>query len=298
MAGRPRPDLCRKCSLQQACAQDFKQTPRTRLASTVSSEERSSEQAAAWRRHRLERELRHVGVDPAILGLGHPLHASMSSVRPMVEVFLMPAGPWELAAAGLPGQARSVAAAVYDAVQAGAAPIASREHWPPLGKRAPLTVVLEEGLGALEVGLLLRTCDAARVAKVVLCGQTPGPSSNAQVLKTSLSAEKEVPSERSVSALCAAERLRSTGHALWGLAGAQHAKARYSQAVFAGQTSPPPQPLALVLGGGSCGAASAGVLADCNNCLKIPLKGPAEASLSPAVAGSIAIFDIVRQWGL
>lgn len=260
---------------------------------------------AAWRRHRLERELLHIGVDLGVLPLGQPLQGlsgQLALARPAVDAFLWPGGPEELAVTRVPGRARTIAASLAFATQRAQARAAAelrnsdrtldevREA--PLGPRAPLIVLLD-GLSAIEVGCLLRTCEAAHVQAVLLCGKTPGPP-DPQVLKTSLHAEDWLPHRRVSGAAEALHELHAEGCRLWGLAGVR----ADGMEEHSGRIETAPQPLALVLGGGPSGAVTPEVLALCDGPFWLSMEDSASAEVGPGVAGSIAIFDIVRQWRL
>jgi len=157
----------------------------------------------------------------------------------------------------------------------------------PPGPCAPLSVVLD-GVPAEEVGVLLRTCEAAHIQRVIVCGETPGPP-DPKVLKTSLHAEERVPVRRASSMAEALRALRVEGHALWALAAGEGAAASAAP-------GPPPQPLALVLLGGDCPAEAA---ASCDAHMQLPGCSVVGAGkLSTAVAGSVAVYDILRRWGL
>ncbi|CAE7651510.1 unnamed protein product, partial [Symbiodinium pilosum] len=83
------------------------------------------------------------------------------------------------------------------------------------GRQQPLTVLLSDLLPQ-EVGCLLRTCEAAGVSEVVLCGNTPGPP-DPKVLKTSLQAEDFLRMRRAASAERELQRLATAGMQVWTL---------------------------------------------------------------------------------
>jgi tRNA G18 (ribose-2'-O)-methylase SpoU len=76
--------------------------------------------------------------------------------------------------------------------------------------KMPLTVVLDDVRSMHNVGSVLRTSDAFRVERVVLCGITGTPP-HAEIHKTALGAEDSVEWSYSPSALQAVARLRSQG---------------------------------------------------------------------------------------
>ena len=272
--------------------------------------EQGVEAHRSWRRCRLERELRAIGLDPAVLEAGHAPHAQILAL-PAVEAFLEPSTDEELAVARLPGRARFLAGVVAEALlEADGSAGAPRNHdrtegeleQRPLGPRAPLVVVLEGPLNPEEVGCLLRTCETAHVCSVVLCGETPGPPDKG-VLKASLGAERHLPHSRAVSAEAALRELRASGHTLWSLAGTRPGTLGAASAeedagnLCADLGGPPPRPLALVIGAGDAGQAAAAA-ALCDGSAWLPIHGSSGGSLAASVAGSVAIFDILRHWGL
>ena len=153
---------------------NFGSRPRTSRATPQLFSQKTTR---ARQQERLDRELRHLGVDPSVLSDDHSLHKCVSSEMSSVVAFLEPHAS-EAAVAMLPGRASLVAAGVADAI---------REHhgFPGLRNddqhqvvrrdRHPLVLVLHD-VGAHEVGCLLRTCDAAGIQEVFLCGNTPGTS--------------------------------------------------------------------------------------------------------------------------
>lgn len=254
-----------------------------------------SEAERRWLQRRFEREMQQLGLDPSVVRPGH-------EAWPTVSSFLQPRSPGERALARVPGQARTVAGTVAEAVlsaRARSAPelrnvdLSSAElAAAPPSLPAPLVVVVD-GFLAQEVGCLLRTCETARVRELVLCGATPGPP-DAAVLKTSLGAQKFVRTSRSEGAEAALAALRESGATLWALS----CDAEHAVDLGKGEAVVPfDRPLALVLGGGPGGEPGAAVAAKCDLRVRLPWRG-AVAALSGSIAGSVAIYDCMRQWQL
>lgn len=201
---------------------------------------RSVVQRSVWSRtreeryHRLQREIRHLG-EVADL---EDLKTQVPKAWHAVEKFLDPCDAEERGVAMLPGRARSVAGSVVEELQRGRQ--ASQEGLrnfdrtaeelqelqslhgspsDPLVQRVPLSVpltVLLDGLCPHEVGCLMRTCEAAGVQELLLCGETPGPL-DARVLKTSLKAEEFLPHRKVGPLKFELERLEEAGIQTWTL---------------------------------------------------------------------------------
>ncbi|CAK9117177.1 unnamed protein product [Durusdinium trenchii] len=138
----------------------------------------------------------------------------------------------ELGPAMLPGRARSVAGKVVEELQRGRQAAASSEglrNWDrsqeelklkrpkeELKPDLPSMTVLLDGLNPEEVGCLMRTCEAAGVQELLLCGQTPGPP-DVRVLKTSLKAEAFLPHRRVGPLELELWRLQKAGVQTWSL---------------------------------------------------------------------------------
>ncbi|CAK9117182.1 unnamed protein product [Durusdinium trenchii] len=149
----------------------------------------------------------------------------------LVEMFLKPNAE-ELGPAMLPGRARSVAGKVVEELQRGRQAAASSEglrNWDrsqeelklkrpkeELKPDLPSMTVLLDGLNPEEVGCLMRTCEAAGVQELLLCGQTPGPP-DVRVLKTSLKAEAFLPHRRVGPLELELWRLQKAGVQTWSL---------------------------------------------------------------------------------
>eukprot|EP00419_Tripos_fusus_P019849 CAMPEP_0172758966 /NCGR_PEP_ID=MMETSP1074-20121228/166776_1 /TAXON_ID=2916 /ORGANISM="Ceratium fusus, Strain PA161109" /LENGTH=344 /DNA_ID=CAMNT_0013592653 /DNA_START=14 /DNA_END=1045 /DNA_ORIENTATION=+ len=151
--------------------------------------------------------------------------------------------------------------------------------------RYPLTLILDGLRSAQNVGSLLLTCEHVRLEKVVFCNITPRPPDPA-VMRVAQSAATRVPQEYASNAAEVVHRLRKEGCTVWALETTSQAL-DFSDVV-------PPQPLALVLGHEGHGV-SLDVLDACDEHVRIRMRG-VKNSLNVAVAGSIAAFDVVRQW--
>ena len=80
-------------------------------------------------------------------------------------------------------------------------------------EKLPLVVVLDSVRSLYNVGSVFRTCDAFRVAEVILCGITATPP-NAEIHKTALGAEDSVSWRYFKDTMEAVEALRSEGYTL------------------------------------------------------------------------------------
>lgn len=254
----------------------------------------SFKEGALQRSCELERELHVLGVDFEFLD--KPPHCTLlGPALRACKKFVLPRSQNAFDLVRTPGRAAVVAADVKRMVGAAlgeralwharCARFQAEEDAGGTALRQPLVLVLDGLRSTQNVASLLLSCEAARVTEVVLCGITPGPPDPA-VLRVAGDAAAQAPQRYAPSAAVAVRDLRKKGYEVWALE-------TTSQAVeFTSIT--PPQPLALVLGHEHQGV-SMDALDTCDKHVWIRMRGM-KNSLNVAVAGSIAIFDIVRQW--
>jgi tRNA G18 (ribose-2'-O)-methylase SpoU len=152
--------------------------------------------------------------------------------------------------------------------------------------RLPIRVIVEDVRSAHNVGAVLRTADAFRLERVVLCGISALPDVRG-VRKTSLGAEDTVPWEHAPSAADALRRARANG---------------YTCAALELTDTPTPVhlapagafPLALVVGNEVEGVSDE-ALAACELALEIEQWG-AKQSLNVSVAFGIAAHALTRRF--
>ncbi|OGG06377.1 MAG: hypothetical protein A3F83_11900 [Candidatus Glassbacteria bacterium RIFCSPLOWO2_12_FULL_58_11] len=152
--------------------------------------------------------------------------------------------------------------------------------------RLPVTLVLENLRSSFNVGAIFRSCESARVEKLITCGITAHPP-NEKVLKTSMGAWEFVPHEHVASAGEAIEKLKAQGLPLFALETTSKSVSLYRTKI--------PRPVALILGNEALGL-SRETLAAADRIIEIPLLGY-KNSLNVSVALGIALFEILRQWG-
>jgi len=245
----------------------------------------------------LEAELLARGVSFELLD-DTPQCALLASARRAYKSFVLPRSPAALKVAMGPTRAAFVAVEVQKLVDVA---LAQRAAWEERCRaevegslsapRLPLVLVLDGLRSTSNVASLLRTCAAAGVQEVLACGITPSPPDPA-VLRfapepEAATALRRVPVRQVGSTREAVEDLRRRGFAVWALE-------TTSSAVHLGDVDPP-RPLALVLGHETQGV-SVEVLNACDLHVAIPMRGM-KNSLNVAVAGAIAVFDVVRRWG-
>jgi 23S rRNA (guanosine2251-2'-O)-methyltransferase len=142
-----------------------------------------------------------------------------------------------------------------------------------------MIAVLDNIRSAQNVGSILRTCDAFRIKKVILCGITPGVE-NPKVKKTSLDAERNLEVSEEKSTLTVVNKLKKDGNQLIALELTDNATP-LSQVEVKGE-------VALVIGNEVSGV-STEVIAICDSVTMIPMQGIKE-SLNVAVAFGIAAY--------
>jgi len=153
-------------------------------------------------------------------------------------------------------------------------------------KRKPIIVILDNIRSALNVGAIFRTCDAANVEKLYLCGITAYPPHN-RIPKTALGATESVPWEHCTS----------TQEAILLM---QQAKKRTLISI---ETDPQAQnlwdysfpfPAALIFGNEISGI-SEEILTLSDTIVKIPMFGD-KKSLNVATSCGVVLYEALRQY--
>ncbi len=152
--------------------------------------------------------------------------------------------------------------------------------------KMPLTVVLDDVRSMHNVGSVLRTCDAFRVERVVLCGITGTPP-HAEIHKTALGAEDSVEWTYAPSALEAVRELRGQGCVVLGVEQADGSTMLPSFRVERGKH------YVIVLGNEVKGVRQE-VIDVCDGCLEIPQMGT-KHSLNVSVAAGIVVWHFARE---
>ena len=153
-------------------------------------------------------------------------------------------------------------------------------------EKVPLTVVLDNVRSMHNVGSVLRTADAFRLERVVLCGITPCPP-HPDIHKTALGAEDSVAWTHEASTLEAVRSLVREGVTV--LAAEQVSGSTPLQAWRA----VPGARYALVMGHEVRGVAQ-DVVDACHGALEIPQIGT-KHSLNVSVSAGILLWEMFRQ---
>ncbi|MFM8568213.1 MAG: RNA methyltransferase [Candidatus Kapaibacterium sp.] len=150
--------------------------------------------------------------------------------------------------------------------------------------RFPVVVCATNIRSMYNIGSLFRTCDAARVQELILCGFTPHPP-RAEIAKTALGAVDTVPWRYEKVACAALRGLRDRGVKIIAVELTDDARP-YTELDMSDM------PCCLVLGNELTGIAD-DVLAECDDAVMIPMHG-VKHSLNVSVAAGIVIFEAVR----
>lgn len=166
-------------------------------------------------------------------------------------------------------------------------------RWP----RHPIYVVCDNIRSLLNVGLIFRLCDAARVARLYLCGITgypplpddPRPPWVAEragrvIAKTAIQTVQFVPWEYQPSALTVVRHLKAQGVQIVAL--------EQTDESLPFTEAPYRFPLCLILGHEREGVEDA-VLAEVDFAIEIPMYGMGN-SLNVAMAFGIAVYEILH----
>lgn len=151
-------------------------------------------------------------------------------------------------------------------------------------EKMPLVVVLDSVRSLYNVGSVFRTCDAFRVAGVVLCGITATPP-NAEIHKTALGAEDSVAWRYFKDTMEAVAWLRSEGYTLLAI---EQCEGSTMLNDFQPSTIDS-KPYAIILGNEVKGVQQQ-VIDACDGCLEIPQYGT-KHSMNVSVTAGIVIYD-------
>lgn len=149
---------------------------------------------------------------------------------------------------------------------------------------APLSLLLDNVRSVFNVGSIFRTADGAGATHLYLGGITPTPDHKA-MRKTALGAEQWLGWSAHRNSVQIAEQLKGQGHVLWALE-----RTRGSENLFEAVATRPTGSLVLVLGNEVAGV-DPGILAFCERCVHIPMRGNKE-SLNVATAMGIAAYGL------
>ena len=152
--------------------------------------------------------------------------------------------------------------------------------------KMPLTVVLDDVRSMHNVGSVLRTADAFRVAEVVLCGITGTPP-HPEIHKTALGAEDSVTWRYATSAVETVRQLRASGCTVLSVEQAEGAT------LLPDFEAAPGRHYAIVLGNEVKGVHQE-VIDASDACLEIPQLGT-KHSLNVSVTAGIVIWHFARQ---
>jgi 23S rRNA (guanosine2251-2'-O)-methyltransferase len=167
----------------------------------------------------------------------------------------------------LPFQATE-AAAVYDSIRV-----------------LPVSILLDNVRSMYNVGSFFRTADAARVAKLYLCGITAAPP-KAAICKTALGAEERVAWEYHRDPLPLLANLRAAGCEIAAIETSPRAVDLFDWR--------PHFPVCLVFGHEVEGIRPE-IAHQCDTHVRIPMLGM-KHSLNVATAGGVAVYEILRKY--
>ena len=149
----------------------------------------------------------------------------------------------------------------------------------------PVTIVLDNVRSLYNVGAFFRTADAARVAKLWLCGITGRPPKRA-ITKTALGAEETVAWEHAWEPVPVIRAMGESGHEIAAVETSLHAVDLFDWV--------PRFPVCLVFGHEVEGIRPE-IAALCDTQVRIPMLGT-KHSLNVATAGGIVIYELLRKY--
>jgi len=149
----------------------------------------------------------------------------------------------------------------------------------------PVTILLDNVRSMYNVGSFFRTCDAARIEKLCLCGITSYPPKHA-ISKTALGAEETVRWEHSWEPVPLLRGMREGGYEIAAVETTVHAVDLFDWA--------PRFPVCVVFGHEVDGIRPE-VSELCDTHVRIPMLG-AKHSLNVATAGGVVIYELLRKY--
>ena len=151
--------------------------------------------------------------------------------------------------------------------------------------KLPVEVVLADIRSLYNVGAFFRTCDAAGVDGLHLCGITGRPPSR-EIHKTALGAEESVRWHSHESPLALISDLRGSGHEIAAIETSLHAVDLFDWQ--------PRFPVCLIFGNEVDGLAPE-VSAACDTHVRIPMLG-LKHSLNVATAGGVVLYELLHKY--
>lgn len=155
-------------------------------------------------------------------------------------------------------------------------------------RRHPVGVMLWNVRSAYNVGSIFRTCDAARVERLILTGYTPTPDRGG-VHKTALGAEQSVPWEYIQPPQDAIERQRRAGHRIIAVELVEGAR---SYASLTAEKFP-----ATFVFGNELVGIDEEILACCDEAVVIPMFG-VKHSLNVAISVAVVLYHALEVLGI
>ncbi len=152
--------------------------------------------------------------------------------------------------------------------------------------RLPITVILDSLRSSFNVGAVFRTCECARVEKLITTGITCHPPDE-KVVRTAMGTAEFVPHEHYADAREAILTVKKLGLPVYALETTSRSESIYRISF--------PRPVCLVFGNEALGL-DRGILSLADRIVEIPLLGY-KNSLNVSVAAGITLFEVLRQWG-
>ncbi|MCE5272602.1 TrmH family RNA methyltransferase [bacterium] len=152
--------------------------------------------------------------------------------------------------------------------------------------RLPVTVILDRLRSSFNVGAVFRTCECARVERLITTGITCHPPDE-KVVRTAMGTAEFVPHRHFQDTREAILFARECGLPVYALETTSHSESIYRVSF--------PRPVCLVFGNEALGL-ERDTLSLANRIVEIPLLGY-KNSLNVSVAAGITLFEVLRQWG-
>ncbi|MDX2247830.1 MAG: RNA methyltransferase [Bacteroidia bacterium] len=152
-------------------------------------------------------------------------------------------------------------------------------------EKQPVTVVLDNIRSMHNVGAVLRTADAFRIEKVILCGITPIPP-HREIHKTAIGAEDSVNWEYQPDILSTISELKTRGYKIYSIE-------QTDQSIALNKFEPSPERCAIVFGNEVEGV-SQSIINISDMAIEIPQFGT-KHSLNVSVAAGIVLYKFTVE---
>lgn len=152
--------------------------------------------------------------------------------------------------------------------------------------KSPIVVVLDNIRSSNNIGSILRTSDAFRIASIYLCGISATPP-NKEIHKTALGAEDSVDWKYMKNTIDAVAELKGKGYKIIAIE-------QVEDSIYLPHYTPDPNDRLALIFGNEVKGVEQDVVNLCDSCLEIPQFGT-KHSFNVSVSAGIVLWDIFNK---